>query len=348
MLILLSAALAGGPWSGQVGVSTSFVAGPVNPGVSGETLDGTYEVPATFNPSLEFTLRLAVQRRWAKAGTLSLRWGLSREQGLVDTADDGFRPGTGGTSSATVVDTSLPVLAWASHDLLPKVATELSVSARYALPLSREALICNPSAGGLGATVGVGGRLGKSVASLAFSAAGDRALFVYGAAPRGRCGVGEAWTDTLSGPVQADAGPGFSGLPNVAWTFEQSLTLTGWHAMFAGLPGVTKRASWSRAVTSASVGLRERLDRADGPTRVESLAGDVVIARAEVPVVLAVPWAVSGGYRFPVSAGGEVRADLALTMTLSNQLPTLLFDPAARLRALPSTTSATLSLASTF
>jgi hypothetical protein len=348
MLILLSAALAGGPWSGQVGVSTSFVAGPVNPGVSGETLDGTYEVPATFNPSLTFALRLGVQRRWAKAGTLSLSWGLSRDQGLVDTADDGFRPGTGGTSSATVVDTSLPVLAWTHFDLLPKEAADLSVSARYALPLSRDALVCNPSAGGLGATVGIGGRLGKSVASLGFSAGADRALFVYGAAPRGRCGVGEAWTDTLAGPVLAEAGPGFSHLPNVAWTFEQTLTVAGWHAMFGGLPGVTKRASWSRAVTSASVGLRQRLDRADGPTRVESLAGDVEIGRAEVPAVLAVPWSVSGGYQFPVAAGGKVRTDLALTVTLSNQLPTLLFDPAARLRALPSTTSATLSLASIF
>jgi hypothetical protein len=329
-------------------VSTSFVAGPVNPGVSGETLDGTYEVPATFNPSLTFALRLGVQRRWAKAGTLSLSWGLSRDQGLVDTADDGFRPGTGGTSSATVVDTSLPVLAWTHFDLLPKEAADLSVSARYALPLSRDALVCNPSAGGLGATVGVGGRLGKSVASLGFSAGADRALFVYGAAPRGRCGVGEAWTDTLAGPVLAEAGPGFSHLPNVAWTFEQTLTVAGWHAMFGGLPGVTKRASWSRAVTSASVGLRQRLDRADGPTRVESLAGDVEIGRAAAPAVLAVPWSVSGGYRFPVAAGGEIRADLALTVTLSNQLPTLLFDPAARLRALPSTTSATLSLASIF
>lgn len=346
MIFWFAAAFAADPWSGTVGVSTSLVAGPRNAGADGRTLDGAYEVPATFNPTMTFGLRLGAA--WTRDGhQLSLLWGAWRDQGLSDTARDGRPTGNSGTS--TGVDTSNPVLAWAWQDALPARRADLSVSARYAIPLSRDALVCNPSAGGLGATLGLGGALGpKTPATLAVSASGDRALYLHAAAPRGACGVGTLTTSTLSGPVTAEAGPGYADVPNVAWTFEQRLTLTGWHAVFGLSPKIRAHASYGRAVSTASVGLRQRLDRADGPARAETLAGDVIVGRAAVPTVLSVPWSVTGGYRFPVMRHDELVAALALTAALSNQLPTLLFDPAARLAALPSTTSATVSLTSTF
>lgn len=361
-ILLFLAAWAGeGGWSGSVGLTTAFVAGPLNPGTTTSTLDGDLTVGPTFNPSLDLALTLGAAAQLGEHGFFTMSWSVRRDVRFADTADDGFRPGTGSTSSATVLDTTEPVLAWVDPSVASKGRAHLVLSARAALPLSREALVCNPSWGGLGATGGLRIDLGP-VTALSVLAGADRALHRYAAAPRGRCGVGSPTTDTLDGTVAPDAGPGFSTVPNPAWTIEQTLSLRGWHGIFGLSPAIAARPSFARAVTGATVGLRERIDRRQPADAVVTLDGTGDVSAARTPVVLAVPWSITGGYRFPLGRSDDAlsaeaqrdgtaalsQASIALTLTLANQAPTLLYDAAARLRALPASTSATLQLTTTF
>jgi hypothetical protein len=349
MLLWLLTALADEPpprWTGSATLSTSFVAGPINPGTSGRTLDGAYAVGPTFNPQLSFGLNLGVVYDARKAGRLGLSWSVLRDQAIVDTRDDGFAPGTGGTSSTTVLDTTDPTLWWSHPSVAHKGPIHLALAARYIAPLSRDSLVCNPSFGGLGATVGGRADLGHG-ATLSLSAAADRALHRYDAAPRGRCGVGDAVTTTLSGPVDADAGGGFSPFANPAWVFEQSLSLRSWHQVLRHLGRPPSDDALDHGISAVTVGLRERVSRSGGATTTQVLSGEVPIGPAYAPAVLAVPWSVTGGYAFDIESTRH-EDQLSVSLTLSNQLPTLLYDPGARLRALPSTTTVTAALGASF
>ncbi|HMV68097.1 MAG TPA: hypothetical protein PKA64_14715 [Myxococcota bacterium] len=349
MWSLLVTALAGEPqprWTGSATLSTSFVAGPVNPGARGRTLDGAYAVPATFNPQLGFALTLGAAWDSRVAGRIGLTWSVVRDLRLADTRGEGFAVGTGGTTSTTVVDTTDPTLWWVDPSVAQRGPVHLALGARYVAPLSRTSLVCNPSWGGIGATVGGRVDLGHE-ATLTLSNSADRALYRYAAAPRGLCGVGDAVTQTLSGAYDADAGDGFSSAPNVAWTFEQGLALRGWHQVFRHAPRPPSDASLARGISAVTVGVRERLDRADAATSTRLLSGEIEIGAADTPAIVSFPWSISGGYAFDLPATRH-QDQLTLTVTLSNQAPGLLYDPGARLRALPATTTATAALGATF
>lgn len=320
-------------WSGSATLHASFLSGPINAGARADTLDGAWETGRTWNPSLSFgaTLRAAVTGR--RFGTFGLSWSITRDVAFVDTRDEGFAPGTGGARSTTLIDTTPPVLTW-SPPRLKRARVEPFGVARYALPLSREMLVCNPSAGAVGLSVGARTALG-SVASVALRADADRALFLHDAPPRGRCGVGAPTHTTLDGIATPDA-QGWSAVTNPAWAFEQTVTLTGWHALFSVIPAVRRAGALPRGLTSATLGVRQRLHRRADPAEVARLDGSETVSSSRAPVVIAVPWSVTGGWR--------VHDHLSASLTLSNQVPGLLFDPAARLRAVPATTSVTLSV----
>jgi hypothetical protein len=320
-------------WSGAATLHASFLSGPINAGARADTLDGGWETGRTWNPSLSFgaTLRVAVTGR--RFGSFALSWTMSRDVAFVDTRDEGFAPGTGGARSTSPIDTAPPVLTWTSPNPKGARITPFGV-ARYALPLSREMLVCNPSAGAVGLSAGAGAALG-SVTSVSLRADVDRALFLHDAPPRGRCGVGAPEHRTLDG-VATPGAEGWSMVKNPAWAFEQSVTLTGWHALFSVIPAVRRAGALPRGLTSATLGVRERLHRRADPVEVARLDGADTLPASRTPAVITVPWSVTGGWR--------VHDHLSAALTLSNQVPGLLFDPAARLRAVPATTSFTLSV----
>jgi len=333
--IMLFPALAAEPveaaprWSGSAVLSTSFVSGPINAGVRGATLDGGFEEGATWNPSFNLAMSLGASYDLRRFGSLGLTWSVYRDQAISDV------PGLYGSTRTTGVDTTDPVISWSAPRIAGSGHAYLSTGARYAVPLSRTSLLCNPTYGGLGASLG-GTFVFGDTAVLSVGASADRALHRYDAAPRGRCGVGDLSTDAADGTASADA-VGFSARPNTAWVFDQSVSMQGWHGLFGLIGDVASKKGFQNTITGASVAVRERLVRTADPVVVQTLDGDLQLGESATPAVVTIPWSVTVGYRFHPHLSGR--------LTASNQAPGLLYDPAARLQTLPATTTLTLAVA---
>lgn len=323
--------------------TTSFVSGTRSPGIAGETLDGSYEAGATWNPALNFGLSLSGRYRVDGLKQLSLSYSIRRDLRFNDARAQGTRPGVGGTTSSQVVDTGDLVLGYSDGSVVSwdKAKLHMTMGARWTLPMSRESLVCNPLYSALGVNLGARKVVGP-ISQVSVSASVDRNFHRYAAAPRGRCGVplsDYGGTSTLTGTVEptAYAEEDFvRGVVNPAWVFQSSAGVWGWHGIFGLIPGVADTKAFTRVQTSFGIGLRATTLRRDPEASVETETGSVAVARAASPAVV----------RFPMSAsvGWIANQHLVATLRLSNQVPQLAYDRSAQLRLLPATTSLSLSL----
>lgn len=328
-------------WAGRATLVTTFVGGPLNRGVTTDTLDGAVDAGATFNPRLDLGLGLGVSYRVRTEGALSASWSVSRDV----VFSDGLRTRNGGTSSSQVLDTGDLVLSYDDAAVVSsaKGRVSLTTTAGLVVPMSRTSIVCDPRVGG--AALGLGSRtvLGPDT-RLFVGATVSATAFLHAAPPRGRCAIPlrDPVVDTLDGSVTApDAGGGFAGtLPAPWWSTDVSAVVQGWHGLFGLIPGVSTRRAYQRVVSDVSVGLRVEGGRRDPATTVDTLDGPVDVAAARTPVDVRVP--------FRVGVGGRLTDRLTLRGTLSNTVPTLLYDASARFAALPSTTAVSLSLTGTW
>jgi hypothetical protein len=321
-------------------LTTTFVSGTRSPGANGRTLDGAYVVGPSYNPRFDFGLALSATYRMKASQRLVASWSLRRDLSFADT--EGFRPGTGGTSSSQVVDTGDLVVSFVDSSVVRHESDlHLVLGGRVILPASRESLVCNPMYGALG--LNVGGHKGfGDTARLSVTASGTRVFHRYAAAPRGRCGVplsDHDGTDTLTGNVQPtpyDDEDFVWGATNPAWVFGTRATMMGWHGLFGLLPGVSERSIYQKLRTTASVDFRGIARRQDAEATVTTATGDLVVAAAEAPPVFFIPVSASLGF--------QATDHFAATLSVANQLPQLAYDRAAQLRLLPATTSVSLAL----
>jgi hypothetical protein len=320
--------------SGNATFATSFVSGPVNAGTTGRTLSGTYAVGRTHNPALRFGLGLGLGIRTHDSGLISASWSIRRDVAFRDTDPEIFAPGTGGTTSQTVFDTSDLTLRFNDSSIVHWEQGELHLTAGASLvvPASRESLVCNPMFAALGATVGARKGFGER-GGLGITAGAHRAFFAHAAPPRGACTV------ALQGTPQIDptpwAGSVYSGTPNPAWTVSSSLGWAGIHRVFVGLPG-TSHPIFERLMTNASVGVLGQIRRQQPAAIIQTLSGTVEVDASKTPAVWVFPWSLSLGYR--------AHDHVLVNLTLSNQVPQLLYDVSARFRSLPATTAITASV----
>jgi hypothetical protein len=327
-------------WGGGVSLTTAFTPGPWSPGTSGRTLTGAWSTDGTFDPRVDLGLGLRVVHRWHDTGMVALSWSLWRDQRVVDTVDEGFRPGNGGTSTTQLVDTGDLVLSALENDLVHHGVLHLALGGRATIPASRRSLVCDPMAGALGATVG-GWVDVRGLTQVAVSLGADRAFFVHPAAPRGACSmplVGDTSVATLTGDVAPTRWTDtWATAPNSAWTADGTLSIQGWHALFGFVPAVGKHpAALARVTSDASVGVRLNVSRRDPAATVSTLSGDVELAPSRTPAVTSFPWSLGLGVRLVPA--------LTLRASVSNTAPALLWDPSARIRALPATTTVALGL----
>jgi len=300
-----------GVHAGVAGSST-VVVGPV--AADGETL----------NPALVFGLRprLVVARG---AWSLLAQWGVSRTQMLCDTCD--------GDPAARAQ--SRPLRTIDSDDLFTRVARRIGgdhVSAQLQgdliAPASRDAFVCNPFYGAVGAGSTISVAAGDSL--LLVSGSARRAFFRYDAVPVGHGACSRDLTtdiDTLSGPVQPTPYDGErSAGPNVAWSARAGVTWNNPHRL------LTDSTRW---FTSASLGVSTQRTHASETVLVDTLDGQVAVTDQRTPWVASVPASVQ--------AGVNATDHLSLALGLSNAMPTLLADPGARVRMLPTTTALTLT-----
>lgn len=331
------------PWGGAAILSTAFVAGPVNSGLSGRTLDGTWSFGSTFNPRLDVGLALRALYRTRAQAALSLAWSVRRDVLLVDTTTEGFSPGVGGTTSTTVVDTSDLLLSYADDDVVAGWPGDvhLAVGGRLTIPASYASLVCDPLVTVLGASVGSWVRLPtRTVVRL--SVGGDRLFHAYPAAPRERCGVplrGTSTVATLAGPVAPTPYEDTfaAGVSHPAWAADATLSLTDWHRVFGLLPRVAGSKALDRVTTDVAIGARLHVARVQPAASVQTLSGDVEVEATSPPSVWSFPWSIG--------VGVAVADHLVVRTGLSNAAPQLAYDPTARLRVLPATTTVSVALA---
>ncbi|MCA9572438.1 MAG: hypothetical protein KC656_31580 [Myxococcales bacterium] len=326
------------PWGGSVSLTTSFVSGPVNPGTTVSTLTTTEVFGATWNPSFDVGLSGGANLRVRPAAWVSFGWSLRRGFVVSDAVGD-VPEGTGEGAAQAPLDLGDVIVSYSDRSV---VASEdgrhaMILTALVALPASRERFVCNPYVGGLG--LSVGGRTSPAK-GLEVRATGrvDVAGHLYAAPPRGACAQpGSApVVDTLTGPFAPPAAGGFVQGTNPLARVGLTATVVGWHQLFGLVPGVRDQRAFSRVLSDLSIGVSALVARTDAEASVDTLTGAVVVAPAHTPPVVTVP--------FSVGVGGRLTDQLSLRGGLSNAVPALLYDPAARLRVLPSTLTVSLGL----
>ncbi len=268
---------------------------------------------------MQLGLRLGAGLKLSDKVSASASWGFDRNQ----TFGRQLTTSTGHILDSSDLRLSL-ARAWKSE------GDNLSLTGRIdgALPGSRDALICNPFFGALGAGATLAQRVGAGGVSVDVS--GSRSFFANAAAPIGRCGLANpdyVGTSTLTGTVQPDSGAR-SGALNTAWTGAATLGISDPHAWL--LPGVDKLS------TRVSFGANGQRRRVDGSDTVATLTGPVSIQSSAAPVVVAFPVSVGGGWAL------SDRVEWGLT--LANTVPGVLDDPGAFYRNIPARTAVRTSL----
>jgi len=177
------------------------------------------------------------------------------------------------------------------------------------------------------------------VAAVSLSAGAPRSFYALEAPPVGVCSpplVGYSGTETLAGEVSpqgaADVGALWAATAgNPDWSTRGALAVSDWHAAIAP-------EGWAARVmtTGLGVGLIGRRTASDGAAEVETLDGEVAVAEATSRFRWTWPASASVGARL-----GE---HLQTSLTVSNAVPRLLFDPAAYYRAMPARSAITLAL----
>ncbi len=320
-----AAALAAGP-DVAVSASTTLVSGPVNAGT--DNASGEEAAGRTWNPALQFGLASTLVQPLSEHVRLAARWGVRRDQRVCDTCTDadGLRPGNGGGLQA--IDSEDLSLTLSHGHVASSGPVTWTSSLLAVVPASRDAFVCNPFYGALGATAGGNTELGA--ARVGLNASARRDLYRFAAAPVGltACSRGLVGTPTqaATGAVSPQPWDGtrFAGT-NPAWSTAMRASLANPHGWIGG-------PDWLTTHLSGGVGAVQR--RSDGETVVQTLTGSLSIAPA------ANPWLA----RVPLSAGiGVTTERVDLWLTANNSLPGLMTDSRATLSALPATTATTLS-----
>jgi len=293
---------------GGVAATTTASVGPV--ASDGQTLNPTLRLGA--RPRL-----IVARGRWS----LFSQWGVSRTLTLCDTCDEGQRAG-----ALRAIDSD-DLFTRVAHRL-PGDAVVVSLQGDLVAPASRDAFVCNPFYGAVGA--GTSASVAAGASGVLVSGSARRAFFAADAVPVGRPGCSRP----LDHPVQTLAGSvsptpwsgGRSAAPNVAWSARASVLWNNPHRLVIDS---------DRLFTAASVGLSGQRARQADATTIDTLSGPVVVPAGHTPWVAQVPASVRVGW--------HTSDHLSLTAGLSNALPTLLADPGARIRLLPTTTAMSLT-----
>jgi hypothetical protein len=298
------------------GLATSFttVAGP-------NASDGS-----SFNPSFTGTLR---PRFTLSHGAFSstAQWGISRTQTLCDTCDD---PTTVEGRDARVQ----PLRALNSDDLLlmnsigSSGPVRATVRADAVLPASRDAFVCNPFYGAVGAGTSLSVAAGGS--EVLVSGSVRRSFFQHDAVPVGLDGCSRDFDST----VQTLAGP----VDPTPWQGDRFTTANPRGAASASLMWSNPHRLFTESTTfftNVSIGLNATRTQVHVATEVDTLSGAVPVPASVKPWTTRVPASVTAGW--------NVSTPVSLALTVSNALPGVMADPGASVRMLPAATAATLT-----
>lgn len=322
---------------GGVASTLTSVSGPVS-------RDGS-----AFNPAFVAAIRprVFVQRGPVVA---TAAWGVSRTQTVCDTCGD---PTTVEGADARVQ----PLRALDSDDLFLSIGAPLGrqkqadaqqaaaqglqpgqavtgngvvqvrLRADAVLPASRDAFVCNPFYGAVGAGTSLSVAAGGSGVSVSGSV--RRSFFQYDAVPVGRPGCSRSAdpVPTLAGPVLPTPWEAsrFT-TPNALGAVATSVTWTNPHRLFTDS---------TTFFTNAAIGLHATRRRSPSATVVDTLSGPVRVADGRSPWTTRIPASLTAGW--------NLSRPVSVALTVSNALPGVLTDPGASVRMLPSTTAATLS-----
>ena len=290
------------PLSGSLTGDTAFVSGPTG---------------QAFNPSLSLGIRLGTRLRLSEHGSASATWGLARTQ----TFGRPLATATGHPVNSTDLRGSL-ARTWSGD------RTAWTPRVDIGLPASRNAFVCNPFYGSIGAGVTATHEVGEGALSMDLS--GARSFFRHAAAPIGRCRLPASdytGTPTLTGTVQPVSGARHGAL-NTAWTGAATAKISDPHAWLA--PAVEK------LTTTVSIGLNAQRRHLDGAATLDTLTGPVVLPPSRAPVVLSLPVSVGAGWAL------SDRVEWGLTF--ANTVPGVLDDPGAFYRNIPAKTAVRTSL----